>query len=43
LLCLVESGFAAIPANRREEAFRMNAQGWAIQMENISRHVGQTP
>jgi uncharacterized protein YndB with AHSA1/START domain len=43
LLLLVESGFAAVPAHRRDEAFRMNAQGWAIQMENISQYVGQTP
>ena len=34
LLLLVESGFAAVPAHRRDEAFRMNAQGWAIQMED---------
>ena len=43
LLLLVESGFAAVPAHRRDEAFRMIAQGWAIQMENISQYVGQTP
>ena len=43
LLVVTESGFAALPAHRRDEAFRMNSQGWSIQMENISRHVGQTP
>lgn len=39
LLTVVESGFDRIPAERRAEAFRMNAQGWAEQMENIRRHV----
>lgn len=39
LLTVVESGFDRIPADRRDEAFRMNAQGWAIQMENVQRHV----
>lgn len=38
-LTVVESGFDQIPAERRAEAFRMNAQGWAEQMENIRRHV----
>jgi uncharacterized protein YndB with AHSA1/START domain len=39
LLTLVESGFDHIPAGRRAEAFRMNAGGWASQLENIQRHV----
>ncbi|HEY4144536.1 SRPBCC family protein [Pinirhizobacter sp.] len=39
LLRVVESGFDAIPAERRAEAFRMNSQGWDEQMENIQRHV----
>ncbi len=30
----------AIPAARRAEAFRMNAQGWEAQMKNVERHVG---
>jgi uncharacterized protein YndB with AHSA1/START domain len=38
-LTVVESGFDRIPAARRAEAFRMNDQGWAAQMENIQRHV----
>ncbi len=42
LLVVVESGFAALPAHRRDEAFRMNDGGWSIQMENIARHVGST-
>lgn len=39
LLTVVESGFDRIPAERRAEAYRMNTQGWAEQMENIQRHV----
>jgi uncharacterized protein YndB with AHSA1/START domain len=42
LLVVVESGFAALPAHRRDEAFRMNDGGWSIQVENIARHVGST-
>ena len=38
-LRLVESGFDGIPAERRDEAFRMNDTGWAQQMENIRRYV----
>jgi uncharacterized protein YndB with AHSA1/START domain len=41
LLILTESGFDAIPKERRFEAFRMNDNGWAIQMTNIERHVAQ--
>jgi uncharacterized protein YndB with AHSA1/START domain len=40
LLTVVESGFAALPAHRRDEAFRMNDQGWSIQVQNISQHLG---
>jgi uncharacterized protein YndB with AHSA1/START domain len=36
---VVESGFDALPANRRDEAFRMNSQGWEKQMANIRDHV----
>ncbi|HZN04008.1 MAG TPA: SRPBCC family protein [Candidatus Polarisedimenticolia bacterium] len=38
-LTVVESGFDAIPPSRRDEAFRMNSEGWTIQVENIRRHV----
>jgi uncharacterized protein YndB with AHSA1/START domain len=41
LLTVVESGFDGIPIARRAEAFRSNDGGWAAQMENIQRHVGQ--
>jgi uncharacterized protein YndB with AHSA1/START domain len=40
VLTVVESGFDALPASRRDEAFRMNSGGWEIQMQNIERHVG---
>ena len=38
-LTVVESGFDKLPPERRTVAFRQNEQGWAIQMENIKRHV----
>ena len=40
LLIVVESGFDAVPAARRAEAFRMNEGGWTEQMQNIAHHVG---
>ncbi len=39
MLTIVESGFDRLPAHRRDEAFRMNADGWGSQIENIQRHV----
>jgi uncharacterized protein YndB with AHSA1/START domain len=41
-LTLTESGFDAIPPERRGEAFRGNADGWAEQMVNIQRYVDGT-
>jgi uncharacterized protein YndB with AHSA1/START domain len=41
LLVLKESGFDKIPAERREEAFRMNEGGWTQQMKNIESHVAK--
>ncbi len=38
-LRVVESGFDALPAWRRRDAFGMNSQGWETQMKNIERHV----
>ncbi len=38
-LTVVESGFDQIPAQRRDEAFRSNEEGWAQQMENIRKYV----
>lgn len=34
-----ESGFDRLPADRRDEAFRMNVSGWNGPLENIARHV----
>ncbi len=39
LLTVTESGFDGIPLERRSEAFRMNQQGWEMQLQNIARHV----
>lgn len=41
-LRVTESGFDHIPAERREEAFRMNTGGWEGQVKNIARHVSQS-
>jgi len=38
-LTVVESGFDALPAERREVAFRMNSGGWEAQLENVKAHV----
>lgn len=38
-LTVIESGFDKIPAARRDEAFRMNTNGWDAQLKNIERHV----
>jgi uncharacterized protein YndB with AHSA1/START domain len=43
LLVVTESGFDAIPAARRDEAFRMNSGGWTQQLKNIEAHVTTTP
>lgn len=42
LLVVTESGFDAIPAARRDEAFRMNSGGWEAQVKNIEKHVTGT-
>jgi uncharacterized protein YndB with AHSA1/START domain len=39
-LTVIESGFDSIPPERRDEAFRMNTNGWNIQMENVKAYVG---
>lgn len=36
---VTESGFDNIPLARRSEAFRMNSEGWAAQIQNIARYV----
>ncbi len=42
LLRVIESGFDNIPVQRRDEAFRMNSNGWSIQTKNIADYVQQT-
>lgn len=39
LLRVTESGFDALPAHRRDEAYRMNDGGWTAQIENIKQYV----
>jgi len=39
LLRVVESGFDRIPVSRRDEAFRMNDDGWAEELERIKAYV----
>jgi uncharacterized protein YndB with AHSA1/START domain len=36
---VVESGFDAVPAERRKVAFPANTGGWEWQLKNIARHV----
>jgi uncharacterized protein YndB with AHSA1/START domain len=39
LLSVVESGFDAVPVERRANALRMNTEGWEEQMRNIEKYV----
>ncbi len=41
-LSIAESGFEDIPAHRRDEAYRMNDQGWAEQARRIGRYLDGT-
>lgn len=40
MLRVVESGFDDVPLARRAQAYRMNREGWTIQIGAIERHVG---
>ncbi len=42
-LTVTEAGFDQIPPERRDEAFRMNEEGWGIQMENIREYLADHP
>jgi uncharacterized protein YndB with AHSA1/START domain len=42
VLTIAESGFDRLPPGRRDEAFRMNNDGWTAQTRNIARHVSQS-
>jgi uncharacterized protein YndB with AHSA1/START domain len=39
LLRIVESGFDAIPAERRAAAFEANSEGWAAQTELVRKYL----
>jgi uncharacterized protein YndB with AHSA1/START domain len=39
LLTVIESGFDKVPADRRDEAFRMHENGWGEQLKNVKEHV----
>ena len=41
LVKVVESGFDAVPPERRLEAYRGNEQGWEYQMTAIEKYVSQ--
>lgn len=43
LLHITESGFDALPDDRRDEAFRMNEGGWAEQVKNIETYLAAHP
>ena len=43
LLKVTESGFDRVPLERRETAYRGNSEGWAIEVGNIERYVGEHP
>jgi uncharacterized protein YndB with AHSA1/START domain len=42
-LTVTESGFDQIPLSRRAEAFRMDSEGWAIQVQNVADYVAANP
>jgi uncharacterized protein YndB with AHSA1/START domain len=39
LVTVTETGFAALPEDRRAAMLRDNAAGWEIQTVNLKRHV----
>jgi uncharacterized protein YndB with AHSA1/START domain len=38
-LTIVETGFDKVPAHRRQQAYRMNSEGWDGQLRNIAAYV----
>jgi len=40
-LTFVETGFDALPATRREEAYRMHEEGWAGQAKSIEQYLAK--
>jgi uncharacterized protein YndB with AHSA1/START domain len=43
LLTVTESGFDALPPERRAAAFASNEQGWAMQVKLIEKYLAQHP
>ena len=41
-LTLVESGFAAMPAEVYERVFRENSDGWTEELDNLGGYLGAT-
>src|SRR5262249_31299239 len=41
-LRIVESGFDRLPLDRRADALKGNAQGWAEQVQNIANYLAKT-
>lgn len=39
LVTVMETGFAALPENRRVSMLRDNAEGWNIQIDSLKRYV----
>jgi uncharacterized protein YndB with AHSA1/START domain len=39
LLTITESGFDALPEERRSDSFEANAEGWAIQTDLVRRYL----
>lgn len=40
-LTISESGFDAVPIERRRRAFLLNDHGWTVQADNVRKHVEQ--
>jgi uncharacterized protein YndB with AHSA1/START domain len=40
LLTVTETGFDAVPLERRAKAFEMNSHGWEIQTKQIAKYLG---
>ena len=38
---MIESGFTEIPPERRDAAYRMNYEGWGIQMSRIEDYLAK--
>jgi len=42
-LVVTESGFDALPASRRLQAFDGNSKGWEAQMQSIAKYLAENP